>query len=177
MQFLKGTQAKRGRDYMTMTKIAIGFFLLLFLLQGVFAIDVNSMTQAEFDAYILSIMQPAPVQQQITATMDAEMQQQFDIMKTELAETRQAVSRMQEKFAVLAQENKVNTEAASERIIAETKQERANEIAQLKAELQAFIAERTNPIRMSLPLIGVFFILTAAFLLYVARTYNFKGGK
>ncbi|HUV71603.1 MAG TPA: hypothetical protein VMW25_01205 [Clostridia bacterium] len=160
-----------------MTKIVFSFLLLALFLQAASAIDVNSMSQAEFDAYILSVQQSVPVQQQVSVTMDSEMQKQFDIMRTELAETRQAVSRMQEKFAVLAQDNKSNIDAATEKIIAETNAARAKEISVLKSEQQAFLTERTNPIRMSLPLIGVFCILTAAFLLYVARTYNFKGGK
>ena len=162
---------------MTVIKIAFGFFMLLLLLQGAVAIDVNSLTQAEFDAYIYALQNTAPAQPQVTMTMDADLQRRFDLMQAELVDTKLAVTRMQEKFSILAQENRTEHEKTQANILTQSKAERASENEILKNDLKEHFTERTNPIRMSLPLIGIFFILTAVFLVWVARTYNFKGEK
>lgn len=160
---------------MTKTKILLGFFLLALLVQPVFALDVNTLTQTEFEAYIAQIRNQTTAPTPITVQLDAGLGEKLDAMQAELQANKQSMDRMQEKFAIMAADNKTSLENATDKIIADTETARFAEHNTLRDELMTWIVERTNPLRMALPIIGVFFILTAVFLLWISRTYDFKG--
>lgn len=169
---------------MTM-KILTTIFLLM-LAGSVFAQvpDLNTMTQEEFEAFILEIqgqqvpqVPQLPQQTTVTIQVDEELKAKLDILTGEVGEMKEQMKRMQEKFNVLAGETKTTVEENSDRVIMEVGINNEATITLLLNQLADYIAYATNPIRMNLPAIGAFMMLTSAFLIYISRTYDFKGAK
>lgn len=157
-------------------KMTALFLLLLCSFAAAQEPDFNQMTPDELQEYI-TLLQNNQVQPQqapllVTVQIDEELRQSIDMLQTEVGQLKLTNERMQERFAQFVTDNKKNLDDAKTDIYNQTeiKINTSNE-AQSK-ELKEWIRLQTNPVRMNLPVIGIFTMLTAIFLLWTSKLYK-----
>jgi len=99
------------------------------------------------------------------------------MLKIEVGQLKESNAGMQQKFNTLAQSVKTDIEMSTENIILQVVAQTEDRIVANNTTLKEYVHEVTNPVRMNLPTIGVFAIVTTIFLLLIARTYNFRGDR
>lgn len=151
------------------------FLLLLPLCLG---LDLNNMTEAEFNAYVTALIaervdsqQPVIIQQE----PDEVLHQKVDLLVVELGGMKAVNERLQEKFTTLSLEFDAKLTLLGEQLFSQIAGDTEAKIKGSEERVMVFVREQTNPVRMNLPSIGVFLMATALFLIFIARTYSFKG--
>jgi len=165
---------------MTILRPLIVIMAALMLFSPAAAQDLNSYSEAELNAYIAQLIaqQQSSIQQQpvvVQIKSDEALNQKIDLIVSQLGELKASSDRLQEKFGVMSTEFDAKLQAAEERIASRQEAKVDEATSGQTAVLQDYVREQTNPVRMNLPAIGVFLMATALFLIFISRTYNFKG--
>ena len=173
-----------------MTKIRPLVILLLLTLLAVpvIAEDTNAapvMTPEQLQQILEELREAQPVQQSqqpqvVTAQIDDSLRQTLELLKTEISAIKESNKRMEDRFNRLVSDTEQTIAASEKRTISQTT---ANVILEVQRmfEMQEdrfkdFVDWKTNPIRMNLPIVGVFAMCTAAFLLWASRQYRLTEG-
>ena len=164
---------------MTMTKKIIPVLALLLLFSTtVYAedVDLSVMTPAEVQEYITELQNQTEQPQQqasvVTIRTDPELAQRLDLLQSELGDLKSSYNQMQERFNRLAQDTGEAILEGNKQVVSEIEVITQDQITISNEEMKDYIDYRTNPVRQNAPSIGVFLILTAAFLLWASRQYK-----
>lgn len=163
-----------------MTKInkAITAVFVLLLCSLVSAVDLNTMSTSDVQAYIQALEAQKNLQQQpqiITVQMDAKMQTTIDKLEASMQSMERSNEQLNSRFAELATKQTSGMETLEGNIKKFVELEMDSQLAFYMEETKEYFRVMTNPIRMTLPQVAMFAILSAIFLLWTGKYYN-KGG-
>jgi len=166
---------------MTMTKKLLLLAALFLLAVPCYAADpdLNAMTPGELQEYVQRLQSQAsqPVQPTIiTIQADQQLNDKLDLLQSELAAMKEEMGKMQDRFNRLATDTGEAIDQGNKKVIADLG---AGTQAQLAAQTKTqneYIDQKTNPVRQNAPAIGVFMILTGAFLLWASKQYKLTQG-
>ena len=155
-------------------KVTVLFLLLLCSLVAAEDVNTSSMTTEELQAYISSLQEQAkPMQPMIvTIDIDDELRKNLDMLQNEVSQLKQTNERMQERFAQFVTDNKSNLDAMKTDTYNQTETRVRVITGEQTTELKEWTRLQTSPVRMNLPTVGVFFMLTAVFLLWTSKLYG-----
>jgi len=161
---------------MTTAKIILFFCMLLFIQSAAAQVpDINQMTPEELQAYIEQLQQETEQPKMpivVTVQIDEELKRSIDLLETEVGLLKLTNERMQERFAQFVTDNKENLDSTAQVVFNRVSEDTDGKLKNQSEELKEWIRLQTNPIRMNLPAIGAFLILSAVFLLWTSRIYN-----
>lgn len=166
---------------MTMTKklLFLAFFLLLAMPGHAQDIDLNAMTSLELQAYVQQLQQEAnqPVQPTIiTIQADRQLTEQLNLLQSEVGSMKDEMSKMQERFNRLVTDTQNAIDTGNEGLRRDLGADMRAYFTEQTEGLQEYINQKTNPVRQNAPAIGVFLILTGAFLLWASKQYKLTQG-
>ena len=156
-------------------------FALLLLAAAVNAQDFNAMTEAEIQALINQQVadaiaaQPPAQPTIITAQIDEQTRQTIEKLDNQINELKTAIEQLNLRFAQMSEHLDVQLASATNEGKIHTTKELDKKLPIETEALRVYIKEVTNPVRMNLPAIAVFGVLTAVFLLWISRYYRPKG--
>ena len=156
-------------------------FALLLLTCSAFAQDFNAMTEEEIQALINQQVadaiaaQPPAQPTVITTQLDEDTRQTIDRLNNQINELKSSIEQLNLRFAQMSEHLDVQLASAVKDGKAHTTKEIERVTAEEREISQAYIKDVTNPVRMNIPSIAVFGVLTAIFLLWISRYYRPKG--
>lgn len=173
----------------TMTTASFGWLKILLaiilLIPAAMAQDFNTlqgtsgMTSEQIQAYIqqqVLISQQTQQPQIVTVQMDQDLLDRLDLIQGTVIQTKNEVAQMQGRFNTLSNnmENLIVNQAVG--IVQQGNEDRQAQFNDNVKILKNYINYATNPVRTNLPIIGVFLILTSAFLLWASKQYKLTEG-
>jgi len=164
-----------------MTKKLLLLASIIMLATACHAVDLNTMTPAELQDYVQSLQQqasqPQPMQPTvITIQADQQLNDKLDLLQAELADMKEEMGKMQERFNRLATDTSEAIDQGNKKVVADTSSATQAQISAMAKEQKEYIDQKTNPVRQNAPAIGVFMILTGAFLLWASKQYKLTQG-
>jgi len=155
-------------------------FVLLLLACPALAQDFNAMTGEEIQAMINQQVADAIAAQPqqptvITTQLDEDTRQTIDRLNNQINDLKASIENLNLRFAQMSEHLDVQLASATKDGKTHTTREIERVIAEERVIAQAYIKEVTNPVRMNLPSIATFGVLTAIFLLWISRYYRPKG--
>jgi len=176
-QFLGCTENPAGFSYVTKKLLLLASLLLLST--ACYAVDLNTMTPAELQEYVQGLQQQASQPAQptiITIQADQQLNDKLDILTSEMANMKDELQKMQERFNRLATDTSEAIDQGNKKVVADTSSATQAQISAMAKEQKEYIDQKTNPVRQNAPAIGVFMILTGAFLLWAGKQYKLTQG-
>ena len=144
--------------------------------------DLNTMSAEELQEYVQQLItenqQPAVMQPTvITIQADQQLNDKLDLLTSEVGSMKAEMTQMQDRFNRLATETETKIDQGATKGTADTTTITQKQIDAFRILTFDYIDQRTNPVRQNAPAIGVFLILTGAFLLWAGRQYKMTGGQ
>jgi len=152
-----------------MVKHLIMLALAIFLVSAcVHAADANTaITQEEMQALLAEIRGSAADAKTeiVIARMDTEMRDLFNKLEGKMTSVEQKVTTFEERF--VAMKNELSTKIESSATLTETNIETKmnTKISESHTETQQYVRDMTNPIRINLPNLALWLMVTALFML------------
>jgi len=112
----------------------------------------------------------------ITMQADQQLSNQLDLLQRELADMKEEMTKMQERFNKLTTETKENIETGNKAVIDGVDAKTKTELGIFQKSLYGYIDQKTNPVRQNAPAVGAFLILSGCFLLWASKQYKLTGG-
>lgn len=161
-------------------KILLLIAVTLLILSYAAAQDINAMTPEELQAYIQQLQaeqQPEPiVQQVIVSQVDEELRQDIKLLVNELRDLKEANKRMEERFGKLVTDTDQKIQESELRTIDGVTKNVLGMFKVQEENFKEFVHAYTNPVRMNLPIVGVFLMMTGVFLLWAGKQYKLTEG-
>lgn len=162
-----------------MTKMTMLLFAALLIIPMALAQqpDTNTMTTEQLQEYIRQLQQAGqPQQTTVTIQVEEKLQQDLEMMIEEIKALKEANTRMEERFGMLVTDTDQKIKESEARSVDKITQNIAKFFETQDINFREFVAMYTNPVRTNLPIIGVFMMLTGAFLLWASRQYELTEG-
>lgn len=163
-----------------------GLFILL-ALGIVFAQDFNGMSEDQVQAYIAEqVQQQVQAQQQQPQIITTQLDEQTRVTLTrldgtineltgEISSLKTSNEQMNLRFAQMSEHFDTQLEDLLKQVKGYIDAQLSEKLPIETQKLMDYVYEVTNPVRMNLPAIAVFGMLTAVFLLWLSRYYQPKG--
>jgi len=155
-------------------------FALLLLACPAFAQDFNAMTGEEIQAMINQQVADAIAAQPqqptvITTQLDEDTRQTIDRLNNQINDLKASIENLNLRFAQMSEHLDVQLASAVKEGKTHTTKELERTLPMETKAVEEYVKEVTNPVRMNLPSIATFGVLTAIFLLWISRYYRPKG--